>query len=104
FDNPDFVDIVIHSYRHRINNAPGDPRFLAMEAALAKRPPLTMPVITLYGADDGVAGGGGSSTISAAERATLPKIVAKRVVAGVGHFMPREAPTEVSKALLELLS
>ena len=24
FDNPDFVDVVIHSYRHRIGNAPGD--------------------------------------------------------------------------------
>jgi pimeloyl-ACP methyl ester carboxylesterase len=24
FDNPDFVDVVIHSYRHRIANAPGD--------------------------------------------------------------------------------
>ncbi len=27
FDNPDFVDVVIHSYRHRYGNAPGDPRF-----------------------------------------------------------------------------
>ncbi len=102
FDNPDFVEIVVHSYRHRIHNAPGDPRFLAMEAELAKRPPIQAPTITLYGADDGVAGRG-SDTISATERATLPKLVAKRVVAGVGHFMPREKPEAVSSALLELL-
>ena len=31
FDNPDFVDVVVHSYRHRINNAAGEPRFEQME-------------------------------------------------------------------------
>jgi len=103
FDNPDFVDVVIHSYRHRINNAPGDPRLAAMEAQLSKRPPLRCPVITLYGADDGVAGGA-SPTVSAGERTTLPGLVAKRVVAGVGHFMPRERPEMVSAAMLELLN
>jgi pimeloyl-ACP methyl ester carboxylesterase len=103
FDNPDFVDVVIHSYRHRINNAPGDPRFLAMETQLSKRPPLQCPTITLYGTDDGVAGGA-SATVSAGERATLPALVAKRVIAGVGHFMPRERPDLVSSAMLELLS
>jgi len=28
FDNPDFVGCVIHSYRHRNFNAPGEARFL----------------------------------------------------------------------------
>ena len=35
FDNPDFVDVVIHSYRHRIGNAPGEARFKDVEARLA---------------------------------------------------------------------
>ena len=55
FDNPDFVDVVIHSYRHRNGNAPGEPRFADMEKALAKRPPIAVPAIVLYGADDGIA-------------------------------------------------
>src|SRR5215510_1970286 len=55
FDNPDFVDVVIHSYRHRIGNAPGEPRFMEMEQRLAQRPKINAPVITLYGADDGIA-------------------------------------------------
>src|SRR6266478_1967904 len=55
FDNPDFVDVVIHSYRHRIGNAPGEPRFKVMEEKLAERPKINVPVITLYGADDGIA-------------------------------------------------
>src|SRR5215831_15944048 len=55
FDNPDFVDVVIHSYRHRIGNAPGEPRLLEMERQLAQRPKINVPVITLYGAEDGIA-------------------------------------------------
>jgi hypothetical protein len=54
FDNPDFVDVVIHSYRHRIGNAPGEPRFLEVEKRLAQRPRIEAPTITLYGGDDGL--------------------------------------------------
>jgi pimeloyl-ACP methyl ester carboxylesterase len=102
FDNPDFVDVVIHSYRHRIGNAPGEPRFRAMEEQLAKRPPVQAPSITLYGADDGIARPG--AQISQAERTVFPKLLDRRVIADVGHFMPREKPEAVSGALLELLS
>jgi pimeloyl-ACP methyl ester carboxylesterase len=101
FDNPDFVDIVIHSYRHRNGAAPGEPRFVAMEEALARRPPIHAPSITLYGADDGVAPP--ARDVTPAERAAFASLVARRVVPGVGHFMPRERPEAVSSALLELL-
>jgi pimeloyl-ACP methyl ester carboxylesterase len=102
FDNPDFVDVVVHSYRHRILNAPGEPRFTAMEAQLAKRPPIEAPSITLYGADDGIARP--ATEVPPAERAVFAKLVARRVVPGVGHFMPREKPEAVSSAMLELLN
>jgi pimeloyl-ACP methyl ester carboxylesterase len=101
FDNADFVDIVIHSYRHRHANAPGEPRFKEMEAQLAKRPAVTAPTITLYGADDGV--GGSPAEATPAEKAVLPALVAHRLITGVGHFMPREKPEAVSSAVLELL-
>jgi pimeloyl-ACP methyl ester carboxylesterase len=102
FDNPDFVDVVIHSYRHRIGNAPGEPRFKAMEEQLAQRPPIQAPSIALYGADDGIARASASS--SPAEQAAFRSLVARRVVPGVGHFMPREKPEAVSSAMLELLA
>ena len=54
FDNPDFVAIVIHSYRHRCGAAPGDPVFDAIERKLAEAPPIDRPTISLLGADDGV--------------------------------------------------
>ena len=102
FDNPDFVDVVIHSYRHRIGNAPGEPRFKAIEEQLAKRPKIQCPAITLYGGDDGIARPPAQSP--PAEREVFAKLVARRVVDGVGHFMLREKPEAVSQALLELLA
>ena len=101
FDNPDFVDCVIHSYRHRNLSAPGDPRFDAMERQLARRPAIGVPSIVLYGADDGV--GGPPPADSPAERAAFTSLVDRRVVSGAGHFLPRETPDAVSSALLELL-
>ena len=102
FDNPDFVDVVIHSYRHRYGNAPTEPRFVETEKELAKRPPVRVPTIVLYGADDGIARP--PAEAPPAERAVFPQLKAHRVIAGAGHFLPREKPEAVSSALLELLS
>jgi pimeloyl-ACP methyl ester carboxylesterase len=101
FDNPDFVDVVIHSYRHRLGNAPGDPRFTAVEQELAKRPKITVPAIVLHGAHDPLAR---PPADSPAERAMFPKLAARRVFDNVGHFLPREKPEAVSSAMLELLA
>lgn len=101
FDNPDFVDVVIHSYRHRIGNAPGEPRFLVVEQQLAQRPKIQAPAITLYGADDGL---GRPSSDSSGDRSVFTNLFARRIVPGAGHFMPREKPDAVSNALLELLT
>src|SRR6202162_1707931 len=45
FDNPDFVDVVIHSYRHRNGNASGEVRFLPIERQLSERPKIQSPAI-----------------------------------------------------------
>jgi pimeloyl-ACP methyl ester carboxylesterase len=93
--------VVIHSYRHRNGNAPGEARFVQMEHELVARPKIQVPVIVLHGADDGVAR---PPADSPAERAMFTKLVARRVVPGAGHFLPREKPDAVSSALLELLN
>lgn len=102
FDNPDFVDIVIHSYRHRLGNAPGEPRFEAVERQLAERPKITTPTIVLHGGDDALDRAPAQTT--EAERTQFPSLVARRIVPGAGHFLPREKPDAVSSALLEVLS
>jgi pimeloyl-ACP methyl ester carboxylesterase len=102
FDNPDFVDVVIHSYRHRNGNAAGEARFEVMEKALAERPKVQVPTIVLHGGADAV--GRAPAETTPAERAAFPNLVARRVIAGAGHFMPREKPEAVSAAMLELLA
>ena len=101
FDNPDFVDCVIHSYRHRNLNAKGDPRFEAVERRLAARPKIEVPAILLYGSDDGLARPSQDGT---GDRALFPKLVDRRIIPGAGHFVPREKPEVFTAALLELLS
>jgi pimeloyl-ACP methyl ester carboxylesterase len=101
FDNPDFVDVVTHSYRHRNLNAPGEPRFAAMERQLAAHPKIEVPSITLHGADDGIAR---PPADAPAERASFTALVGRRVVGRAGHFLPREKPDAVSSAMLELLA
>ena len=64
-DNPDFVDVVIHSYRHRFGYAPGDPALEAIEELLAAQPDITVPTISLDGNDSGF----GPADCSAEERA-----------------------------------
>jgi pimeloyl-ACP methyl ester carboxylesterase len=54
FDNPDYVDVAIHSYRHRLGFAAGDPQYGAAEKKLAQGLPIAVPTITLDGVADGV--------------------------------------------------
>lgn len=102
FESPDFVDCVVHSYRHRNFNAAGEPRFADVEKRLAERPPITVPVITLHGGDD--AFGAPTPEISQGERTTLPQIVDKRIIAGAGHFVPHEKPEPVAQAIIDVLA
>jgi pimeloyl-ACP methyl ester carboxylesterase len=100
FDNPDFVDCVIHSYRHRNQNAKGEARFDGIERRLAARPKIVVPSITLYGADDALARPGQDDS---GDRAVFTRLIGRRVISGAGHFLPREKPEAVSSALLQLL-
>jgi len=54
FDNTDFVDVVIHSYRHRFGLVDEDLAIADIEAALALQPPITVPTFSFDGGDDGV--------------------------------------------------
>ncbi len=100
FDNPDFVPVVIHSYRHRHRNAPGDPRFEEIERRLAGRPRIEVPSAILHGRDDAV------DFPRRTERhpAMFPEGTERRVIPDAGHFLPREQPGAVVDALLPLLA
>ncbi|MHC8338363.1 alpha/beta fold hydrolase [Pseudomonas sp. HLT2-19-2] len=99
FDNPDFVEVVIHSYRHRFMYALGDPALEWIEAALTRQPPISVPTISLCGADDGV----GPALEIDEDIAHFTGRYERRVLAGVGHNIPEEAPEATVRALLDLL-
>jgi len=98
FDNPDFVDVVVHSYRHRFGYAEGDPALDEIERALARRPLIHTPTIALWGADDGVA----PPPPGDADRSRFTSRYERRVLRGVGHNIPQEAPEATLAALLTL--
>lgn len=100
FDNPDFVDVVIHSYRHRFMYAPGDPALASIEQALALQPTITVPTISLCGADDGV----GPTPLEDDDAQHFSGVYRRQVLPGVGHNIPQEAPQATLAALLELLA
>jgi len=100
FDNPDWVDVVIHSYRHRHGNAAGEPRFDPIERRLAGRPPVVVPTVVLHGAEGTVS----PPHRSAGHMPLFPPGTERHVVAGAGHFLPRQQPGAVAEALLKLLA
>ena len=99
FDNPDFLDVVIHSYRHRFGLVAGDPAAEEVERRLAAQPAINVPTIVLDGADDGVAPPGGS----AGQARHFTAFYEHRVVPGAGHNLPQEAPAAMVSAINDLL-
>ena len=99
YDNPDYVDVVIHSYRHRFGLAEGDPQYADLQRKLAAQPPITVRAITLDGDEDGVIAPTDGS--ASASKFTGRRI--HRVVPGAGHNLPQEAPEAFAAAVMELV-
>ncbi|MCE9578053.1 MAG: alpha/beta hydrolase [Deltaproteobacteria bacterium] len=96
--NPDHVDIVIHNYRWRLSLAEGERQYDALEARLAARPVITVPSITIASDFDG----------GAADGAAYKKLFSgrheHRILAGVGHNVPQEAPEAFAQAIQDVLT
>jgi pimeloyl-ACP methyl ester carboxylesterase len=100
FDNADFVDVTIQSYRHRYGNALGDPALESLEQRLAERPSITVPTIVLHGACDGV----GPPEQSENHARHFTGRYERRVVPVAGHFLSRETPEAAVQAVRDLLA
>ncbi|MEL4317479.1 alpha/beta hydrolase [Leifsonia sp. YIM 134122] len=97
FDNPAYVDVVIHSYRHRLGLAPGHQRYVDLERRLATTPTISAPTVTLDGGADGnfpaTDGRGYAQHLTGTHR--------HRIVEGAGHNLPQEKPEAFADAILE---
>ena len=94
FDNPDFVDVVVHAYRHAFGLAVGDPSLEHLEERLAGRPGIKVPSVTLDGIGDTLKPGG---TADQAEM-FVGRHQHRRIEAG--HNLPQEAPAAFANAVL----
>ena len=99
FANPDFVEVVIHSYRHRFGLVAGDPTVEETEQRLTRLPPIPVPAISLDGLDDGVLPARGST----GHRPFFTGPYEHRAIPGAGHNLPQEVPQAFADAVLSLL-
>jgi pimeloyl-ACP methyl ester carboxylesterase len=100
FDNPDFVVVVIQSYRHRFGYAPGDPALEPIEGRLAAQPKIAAPTLVLHGEGAGV----NAAQASATQARFFTGSYQRRLIPVIGHNVPQEAPAATAAAVLELLS
>jgi pimeloyl-ACP methyl ester carboxylesterase len=98
-DNPDYVDVVIHSYRHRYGLADGDPQYAELQRRLAALPVIAVPTITLDGDGDGVA----PATDGTRSAAKFTDRRSHRVIPRAGHNLPQEEPDAFADAVRELI-
>ena len=99
FDNPDYVDVVIHSYRHRYGLAEGDPRYSDLERRLAAQPVIAAPTITLDGDADGV----NPATDGTAYARKFGRRLAHRIIPHAGHNLPQEEPEAFVAAVIDVM-
>ena len=96
FDNPDFVDVVIHSYRHRYGLVAGDPAYAEIEQRLATQPHIRVPTVAIDGDHDGV----NTGTAHHARKFEGP--FERRVFERAGHNLPQERPAAWAQAVLDV--
>jgi pimeloyl-ACP methyl ester carboxylesterase len=99
FANPEYVDVVIHSYRHRLGLAAGHAAYAHLQDQLAALPPITVPAVTL----DGTADGNFPATDGSGSAAHFTGPRAHHQVGMAGHNLPQEAPTAFVEAVIEVL-
>ncbi len=97
FDNPDFVDVVVHSYRHRFGLVAGDPAYEPAEKAIEAQPQITVPTVVLDPAEDTLH----EPETRAEHESHFPGLVELRTVTA-GHNLPQEAPADFAAAVLRL--
>jgi pimeloyl-ACP methyl ester carboxylesterase len=96
FDNPDHVNIVIHNYRWRLSLAKGEPRYDDLEQKLFAAPVIAVPTITIASDFDGAATDGASYAKKFSGK------YSHRILKGIGHNVPQEAPEAFAKAVVDV--
>lgn len=97
FQNPDFVDVVIHSYKHRYGLVDGDKSYSNIENKLSLTPKIKVPTITLDGLMNGVREPKHEKNIK-----KFTNLIKHKLLKNVGHNVPQESPLIFSNLILEI--
>ena len=100
FDSSDWVDVTLHSYRARWDEAEPDPRSQWLEDKVKATRTLSLPTIYIQGAVDGVNPPSAAKDVPAKFIGPFAFIE----LSGVGHFAQRENPDAIAKHLLHLFT
>jgi len=96
FSNPDHVAIVISNYRWRLGLDKGETKYDELEKRLEAGPVITVPAITISSDFDGAAADG-----KAYEKKFTGKY-SHKILNGIGHNVPQEAPKAFADAIAEV--
>ncbi len=97
FDNPDFVDVSVHSYRHRYGIEAGDVAYAATQELLTRQPAITVPTVVIDPTEDTVASLYGRTD----HTAHFTDLIDVRQVE-CGHNPPQELPGQFADAVMTL--
>ena len=97
FKNPDFVDVVIHSYKHRYGLVDGDKSYSNIENKLSLTPKIKVPTITIDGLMNGVREPKREKNIK-----KFTNLIKHKLLKNVGHNVPQESPLIFSNLILEI--
>ncbi|OZD32785.1 alpha/beta hydrolase [Rhodococcus sp. 06-1477-1B] len=97
FDNPDFVDVSVHSYRHRYGIEAGDIAYAATQDLLTRQPAITVPTVVIDPTEDTVASLYGRPD----HAAHFTDLIDVRQVE-CGHNPPQELPGQFADAVMTL--
>jgi pimeloyl-ACP methyl ester carboxylesterase len=93
FDNPDFVEVVLHSYRHRLGQVAGDPALRQLAVRTEAMPPISVPTVVLHGDADF------QPPAWSEDASPFTGPYERRVVPGAGHNLPQENPGAMVDAI-----
>jgi len=100
FENPDWPEVTLHSYRVRWGYAANDPAYDTIEAKLAANRIISVPTLVIHGGGDPC----NDPSTSDGKENSFASDYQRIVLDGVGHFPQREAPEAVSKATIRFLT
>jgi pimeloyl-ACP methyl ester carboxylesterase len=100
FENPDWPEITLHSYRVRWGEAKPDPRYDRLETRAGTIATIEVPTLMIHGAADKCL----LLASSEGKDRYFTRGYQRHILPAIGHFPCREASDAVSKLLIDFLS